>query len=429
MRILIPGADGYIGTQVTATLLEAGHEVVCCVRDTKRTQAQFPACKIIRCDFKLDTDTSVWQSRLLGIDAVVNCVGIFQSRRAKTIENIHTNSTCALFQACKEANISKLIHISALGAAENAPTLYARTKNAADQYLLNLKLNAVILRPSVVYGVGSHGGSSLFRALAALPWITPVVGDGKQEFQPIHIRDLAKAILHLLTQDMPQARVLNAVGSEKISMHDMLIALRRWLGFGKSFVFKTPVFLMKLGAKVGDVLGVGPMNSTAIEMLLHAYTVEPDEFEQAIGFKPRGYQQGLMTEPVRIQDKWHARLYFVKPLLIFSIAFLWIASGIIPITAAQNASYALLANIGLLDSQASIALYTSATLNIFLGLLTLCYWRLHILGAIQCLVIIAYSTVITVHTPAFWLLPFAPIIKNIPILAATLVMMAMARDR
>jgi nucleoside-diphosphate-sugar epimerase len=89
MRILVTGAYGFIGSQITSTLKSAGHTVVCCVRDVSLAKKHFPSLEVIECDLRKDILETTWISRLANIDAVVNCVGILQSRTPGVIKAIH----------------------------------------------------------------------------------------------------------------------------------------------------------------------------------------------------------------------------------------------------------------------------------------------------------------------------------------------------
>ncbi|MGN7619617.1 NAD-dependent epimerase/dehydratase family protein [Rickettsia amblyommatis] len=83
-------------------------------------------------------------------------------------------------------------------------TAYAFTKKAAEEYLQKLEnIDWIILQPSLVYASGCYGGTSLFRALATLPYFIPLIGDGLQQFQPMHIDDLTKVIIHCIERKNP----------------------------------------------------------------------------------------------------------------------------------------------------------------------------------------------------------------------------------
>ena len=104
-------------------------------------------------------------------------------------------------------------------------TAYSQSKLDADRYLETLDLDWVVLRPSLAYTpAGSFGGTSLFRALAALPWIVPLVGDGRQLFQPIHMADLAEAVRRLIERPEVARRILDVVGPEPMAIRDILAA-------------------------------------------------------------------------------------------------------------------------------------------------------------------------------------------------------------
>jgi uncharacterized protein YbjT (DUF2867 family) len=201
MRILLTGANGFIGQHLLQALLTEGHEVVCAVRRPPRdagTEAH-PRLRYIQADFAKDTDKSVWLARLSGVDAVVNTVGIFRESGAQNFANLHVRAPRALFAACAESDdVHMVVQLSALGADADADTPYHLSKKAADDYLARLPLRAAIVQPSLVYG-GDGASTRAFKALAALP-LGVRLGDAPQLVQPIHVDDVVAAIVALLRQ-------------------------------------------------------------------------------------------------------------------------------------------------------------------------------------------------------------------------------------
>jgi uncharacterized protein YbjT (DUF2867 family) len=433
MNILVTGATGFIASQIVTDLLNAGHSVTCCVRNTSYAKNLFPKAHVLSCHFEKDISPDRWRPRLAGIDVIINCVGILHHPCKKRTWAIHYDAPKALFTAAVTENVKKIIHLSALG-VDTAIVDYAKSKKAADDYLLTLPIQSFILRPSLVYGRGSSGGTSLFRGLAGgLPWMIPVPGKGKQEFQPIFLNDLSKAVLKLLDIEDKNGMILNAVGPEKIKLADMLTKIRAWLGVKKAKIARVPLTFIRIGSWFGSLLPNTAMNNTSFNMLKqHTITTveEMDRFNKMIGFIPRDFTAGLYSQPSTVQDHWHAKLYLLKPLLQLSIAFIWIFSAICSVFLYPwEGSYELLSQVGVNEYWQPILLYGASALNAILGLATLLNYRAQFIGLIQCIVIIIYTTILTLKLPGLWIEPFAPIAKNIPLLAATLVYMVLASDR
>lgn len=432
MNIIVTGATGFIAAQIVTDLIAAGHSVTCCVRDVEYAQNLFPAAKIIACDFVQDISPNNWMNRLENIDIVINAVGILYHPNKKTIWAIHRDTPCALFDACVVKGIQKIIQISALGIDQSA-TDYAKSKLAADDYLLLLPLNAIIVRPSLVYGRGSHGGTSLFRGLTGLPFFTPVPGNGQQSFQPIHLQDLSKAVLQLIESSNSSSIVLNAVGPTKTSLKEILSTLRAWLGFAKTTFLHIPLWLINIISHIGDLIPYSAINTTSYKMMMQNNITTDNEakkFFTFVGFVPREFIDGVYSEPSTVQDHWHARLYFLKPLLQLSIAFVWLFSAITSIFLYPKInSYQLLGDMGVTKFWQPILLYGASSIDAFLGIATLFGYQLKKIYAIQLLVIIFYSLLIAWKLPYLLLEPFAPIIKNLPILIAILILLALESDR
>jgi len=424
MNVLVTGANGFIGDHIVSLLIKQGHKVIACVRNIENYKRHHHSIEVIMCDFIQDTSIGDWLPRLTGIDVVINAAGIINETPNQTFDALHNKTPIALFKACQHAGIKRIIQISALGADETAVSQFHLSKKAADDYLMLLDLDWIIVMPSIVYGSGAKS-MSFFTSLAALP-ITPIIDTGNQKIQPIHINDFSIAVSQLILPSTPARTKISFVGPTPITMREVFTILKRWLGIRKARFIKVPFNLALNAVWLNKLMPDNVITKESIQMLNTGNTADPNPFIRSFGFKPRSLADSLDDTPAQQSDKWHAKLLLLRPLLIMSIAFIWIYTGIIsafiyPI----ESSYTLLARIGITDLFAPIALYGAAALDFMLGIATFMRYRLKIIGIIQIAIIISYSLLITLFINEQWIHPFGPISKNIPLIVAILIMIAL----
>lgn len=327
MRVLVTGANGFIGAHVVSALAEAGYSVVRAVRRPRGRSFHSGGIRDVAVDLNTDTLPAAWMPRLAGMDAVVNCAGILKPRWSQDMAAIHVDAPAALFQACESSGVRRVVQVSALGI--EADTEFARTKLTCEMYLETLDLDWVILRPSLVYSGGSYGGTSLVRGLAGLPGCVPVIGDGRQVFRPIHARDLAAGIVTLLKQPGIRQLTLEPAGPEELTLREIVLCYRHWLGFGEARVVPVPLPLVRLVAQLGDWFGDGPVNSTALRQLEYGNSTASNAFTESTGIRPASLSQWLERSPSHVQDRWHARLYWLAPWIRLTLGAIWVWLGVV----------------------------------------------------------------------------------------------------
>jgi uncharacterized protein YbjT (DUF2867 family) len=450
MKILVTGAYGFIGSHIVAGLVAAGHEVIGCGRDIALGRRLIPHIDWIECDLNRDTDPADWIDRLDGIDAAINCAGILQSSATDDIDAIHRQGPVALFEACRAAGVGRVIQISALGIEPEAGTNkkpeagtnkkpeagtgYADSKRGADEALMAMDMDWVVLRPSLVYARNCYGGTALFRGLAALPFAIPAPGGGNQRFQPIHMGDLVRAVLRLVKPDAPSRVLLEPVGPAPMALRDILSGLRQWLGLGPAPVVGVPMGIVRLAAKLGDLMhwiGMrGSMRSTALNQMSRDNVADMAPFAEAVGFTPRRFTDALSAEPAGPQDRWHARLVFLRPLLRIVLGLFWLASGLITaFDPARSDAMLILDLAGFDGGWAMAALWCGVATDIALGGLVLIDRHVRLAGIGMIAVTAGYLAVLSLTIPELWLDPLGPLVKTLPLIPAILVMMALEDDR
>ena len=420
MRILLTGANGFIGGQLLAGLRARDHEIVAAVRDPQALRRRFPGIEALAVDFNHDGLPEIWRLRLADVDAVVNCAGVLQGGRGQDIEAIHATAPIALFDACVGAGVRKVVQISAISADAEVGTDYALTKKRADDHLRTLDLDWTVLRPSLVYGDGSYGGTSAIRGLAGLPLATPQVGDGSVAFRPIHIADLVETVVRIVESDRFARQTLEPVGPETLTLREIVAKYRRWLGLGPALKPSIPLPVMRAMGRVADLAGGGPMGSAGLRQLLAGNVGRQPTgvFEKAVGFRPASMDERLAERPAETQDLWQARLYFLKPLLRLTLAVLWLGSAIAGVLAPVDAYAAVagsLAKIGLPPRLLAIGF---SLLDLAIAAALLLRLRPRLVAGAQVVVVLGYTLGLSVLAPSLWLDPFGALLKNLPILAA-----------
>ena len=427
MRILLLGASGFIGREIFAALSARGHRVVAAVRNAS-SAPPFASETPRIVDMNRALAPRDWLANLEGIDAVVNCAGVLQATGSQSIEAIHAAAPIALFQACEQRGVRRVIQVSAISADREAGTAYALTKLAADEHLRKMALEWTVLRPSLVIARGAYGGTALLRAVAALPFAMPVPGDGAQSFQPVHVDDLSQVVVLALETDRLLRATLDVVGPEAVTLRVILEDYRRWLGLAPASVVRIPRWASRLAAWAGDHLGA-TLNSTALAQLEHGNTGDAAAFARATGIAARGWKESLALEPSHAQDRWHARLYFARPLLRYSLAFVWLASAIAGAFSLRSWGGLVAAQLPIGAPMAMLGLAVACLLDVIIALLLLGRWRPRFLALAQAVVIAGYSVAATLLWPSLWAEALGPLAKNIPILAAALALGAIEEDR
>jgi uncharacterized protein YbjT (DUF2867 family) len=281
MNILLTGASGFIGRNIAAALTAVGHQVK-------------PVSRMHGVDFCRMQSQADWLPHLEGIDAVINSVGIIGEIGSQRFESLHTLAPAALFRACDHAGVQRVLQISALGADEMAFSAYHLSKRAADDYLRRLDLDWFVLRPSLIYG---RGGTSadLFMRLATWPLI-PVIGDGQQELQPVHISDVVATVMQSLTS-ADTRQTLDIVGNATFTYSEWMQRMRQAQGLPWAGLLHIPFQLAMAFARLGRHFNpmLQPEN---LRMLQTSYQADVRPLAQFLGRMPLAVEPRLFLSEV-----------------------------------------------------------------------------------------------------------------------------------
>lgn len=193
-KICVLGGSGFVGSAIVTKLDAAGFDVTVLTRrrESAKHLILLPHVKVVECNI-LDYDAL--QTALTGADAVINLVGILHQSRRVSFDMMHHQLPAQLVKICTELGIRRLLHMSSLRAAIDAPSQYLRSKAAGEAEVLaaNSQLNVTIFKPSIIFG----RGDSFINLFATLIKYLPVVLLAKPnaKFQPIWVEDVASCFV------------------------------------------------------------------------------------------------------------------------------------------------------------------------------------------------------------------------------------------
>jgi uncharacterized protein YbjT (DUF2867 family) len=415
-HVLILGADGFIGRHIAFAARRAGWQVTAHARNPKALgRMGFTTLRADLCD-PATHDPAFWKPALAEGVHVINAAGLLSGPDAD-MHAVHVAAPAAVYAALAQG--ARGVLVSAIGIEADTP--FARHRRDGETAAPD---TVTILRPGLVLGHTSYGGSSLARALAALPLVTPVVGRGDQPFNPIHTDDLAAIALHSLEQ--PPATGPHVVGGpETVTQKQMLHAMRGWMGLRPALTVPLPRPLARVLGTLGDAMRLGPISRVAVDQLshgIHAPHALPD------GPQPRAFTAILHAQPSGTQDLWHARLYLMRPLLRLVLAFLWLASGVLGLTL-PAADFLPLVSDTLPDTLLIVMARAGGIADLGIAATLLRGWRPRLMAGVQLFMIATYTIALTILNPALWLLPLGGLLKNVPLLALIAITAILERER
>jgi uncharacterized protein YbjT (DUF2867 family) len=256
--VLLCGARGFIGRRLEQALRAQGYQV----RPSSRSAP-------LSMDFIQMKTPADWLLHLQGVDIVINAVGALRGTTSQPLRTLHTTAPIALFDACAQSGIRRVVQLSALGVDGNN-TDYATTKRAADAHLLALQarglVDALVVRPSIVWGLGG-ASTALFSALSQFPVLALPQPMQQALVQPLAVADLVDATVAMLQGG--ETGLVELGGPEALTMQALIACLRQQRGHRTAWVYPLPALFTRGLARLGDWVPASPWCSASLELASH----------------------------------------------------------------------------------------------------------------------------------------------------------------
>jgi uncharacterized protein YbjT (DUF2867 family) len=425
-KILVLGASGLIGRLVTDDLRLRGFQAIGVARHFSPAQMT-SAFDLELPVMSMDVASLARLIRDREIDVVVNCLGVLQDGPGSDTSAVHRGFVERLLQAIGESGRAiRLVQISIPGAANEDRTAFSVTKREAERLIAASGIAFAILRPGFVVAPAAYGGSALLRALAALPIDLPAQ-ESATPFQPVAIEDIAATIAWLAGRDIDDATAAtwDLMQPQPITLGGVIDQFRCLFGTSKMPRITLPAFLLALGSKLGDLanrLGwMPPMRSTAITELRRGVTGDPQVWMAATGIVPKTIAQAVGQRAATIQDKWFARLFLIKALVIASLVAFWTVSGFISLFISYDAATGILRSHGFPPSLVAPVTILTSLMDMGIGVL-IAFRRTCAAGLVAGIVAsLGYMLGAAILTPDLWIEPLGALVKTGPAIVLMLV--------
>lgn len=290
-RVVVLGGTGFVGRAYAWRCAAHGlsQQLTIATRSLARGAGlrPLPCVTLVECDVN---DAKALSRVIAGADAVVNLVGILHGRDAD-FQRMHIDLPLAIGELSRVYGVAHIVHLSALGAASDAPSMYLRSKAAGEAALQRSGVPLSVIRPSVVFGAEDRL-INLFACLQAIFPVIPLAG-AQARLQPVWVRDVAQAIWTLIQQGPSSAGVVEAVGPRVLTLRELVQCAGRLSGHARP-VWPLPAALGWLQASVLEFLP-GPtlmsrdnLRSLQVDAVassrfptLQAFAITPASIEQA----------------------------------------------------------------------------------------------------------------------------------------------------
>ena len=289
--IAIFGASGFLGRHIVQALAARGYRVRAAVRRPNEAMFLRPMGAVGQIEpfqANIRDDASV-KSAIRGADAVINLVGILAESGKQTFEAVQAEGAARVARLAKQAGISVFVQMSALGADPESASAYARTKAEGEAAVREALPEAVILRPSIVFGPGDDFFNR-FAAMTLLSPALPLIGGGKTKLQPVYVKDVAEAVARLLERSDAAGKTYELGGPDVHSFKELMQLTLDEIG-RKRILLPLPFALASFIGWFTQLLPGAPLTVDQVRLLRHDNVVSEDASNEGrtlegLGIKP-----------------------------------------------------------------------------------------------------------------------------------------------
>lgn len=288
--ILVIGGSGFIGSHIVAQLAATGRKVIVPTRryDRARHLLVLPTVQIIVADV---FDDATLADLVKKADAVINLTGVLHSKPGAAgsgwgpqFERAHVELPRKVVRACNAAQVKRCLHMSALGVAPDAPSMYLRSKAAGEKFMLEAaNLDVTIFRPSVVFGQEDKFLNLFAKLQHFMPLL--VLGGAEAKFQPVYVQDVAKAFVNALEDKQSFGKIYELAGPKVYTLRELIRLAGLYSGHARPLI-GLPYALARLQAWMLEYVPGGPLMSRDNVDSMQVDNIASSHHPQLAGWHP-----------------------------------------------------------------------------------------------------------------------------------------------
>jgi NADH dehydrogenase len=290
VRVAVTGANGFVGRHAVARLLSGRHEVRALISERPGAETELPGggvrMDVRRADVRKPESL---RGAFDGFDTIIHTVAVPTERKQRFAE-VNVAGVAHVVAEARRAGVTRIVHMSALGADPRSPYPYLRSKGEGQALVTGSGIAHVVLRPSLLFGQGDDFFPRL--AFSLLFPVVPVPGDGTSRFQPVHVDDVAQALVAAV--ERREISGVHEIGGPEVVTYDEMLA-ETMRGTGKRRpTLHVPVPLMKPPALVmGLVMSDPPVTVAQLDLLAVDNTPRENALAPVFGVRARPFKGAL----------------------------------------------------------------------------------------------------------------------------------------
>lgn len=288
--VFITGGTGYVGKYVLEKLYSKGDKIKVLVRkesDVIELKKKYPKAEFLFGDLSDKEKLAGFlkdEKVVLHLAAALH--GSYNEMHKSNIEGFSN-----LVFACNKNKVEKIVFLSSMSVKRPFLDDYAKTKIEGEKMLLESGIKSVVIRPTMIFG-GLHGSfAEVIGRLTSIPFIIPVFGDGKYKLAPVHVEDVARAVV-IASDKKAKQEGMYELGGELISFNEFAYVLRKRYKM-KRIILHFPLFFVNAVAKFLEFVKLPIITTGFVKNITTSTSVDTKRFVRDFGFKPRGFKEGF----------------------------------------------------------------------------------------------------------------------------------------